>query len=195
VHGHAVELGHRLFATLGSYIQAQTLVSLIDAVFIGLGLFFVGVPCALVLAIIVFVTGYLPVIGAFVSGLLAVLVALASEGLLPAVIVSGIVVLVQQLEGNVLAPWLLGKSMQLHGAPPPITDVGLEPQIASWQTECRIVTGVRAFPIPEPFLPRSFTLAGTTFFAWRTASTHRGPAPSRRCSPGVTRCCTSWYSG
>lgn len=116
VHQHAATLAGRLFSTLGSYIQAQTLVSLIDAVFIGLGVLFVGVPFPLVLAIIVFVTGYLPVIGAFISGILAVLVALASEGLWPAVIVLAIVVLVQQLEGNVLAPWLVGKSMNLHGA-------------------------------------------------------------------------------
>lgn len=116
VHRHIAALADRLFATLGSYIRAQTLVSLVDAVFIGLGLFLVGVPFAFVLAIIVFVTGYLPVIGAFVSGLLAVLVAFAAQGLWPAVIVLAIVVAVEQLEGNILAPWLVGKTMNLHGA-------------------------------------------------------------------------------
>lgn len=109
VHAHAAELGGRLFSTLSSYLLAQTIVAVVDAVFIGLGLFIIGVPLALVLAVFVFVTAYLPVVGAFLSGLLAVLVAFAANGVWPAVVVLAVVVAVQQLEGNLLSPWLVGK--------------------------------------------------------------------------------------
>lgn len=113
---HLVEVSSRAWNTLGGFIRAQALVSFIDAVFIGAGLLIVGVPLAVPLAIVTFFAGFVPIVGALVAGSLAVLVALVSNGLTGALIVLAIVVGVQQLEGNVLSPWLQSKSMQLHPA-------------------------------------------------------------------------------
>jgi predicted PurR-regulated permease PerM len=111
---HAAEILERIWSTLGGFIRTQALVSLIDAVLIGVGLVIMGVPLAYALAIITFVAGFVPIVGAFVAGGLAVLIALVSNGPVDALIVLAIIVAVQQLEGNVLQPWLQSKSMQLH---------------------------------------------------------------------------------
>ncbi|SDC18791.1 AI-2E family transporter [Nocardioides lianchengensis] len=112
--GHLEAVLGRSWGTLGGYIRTQALVSLIDAVLIGAGLLIVGVPLAVPLAILTFIGGFIPIVGAFVAGGVAVLVALVSEGPTGALIVLGIVLAVQQIEGNVLSPWLQSKSMQLH---------------------------------------------------------------------------------
>ncbi|AFU02113.1 AI-2E family transporter [Nocardia brasiliensis] len=111
---HVEEVLNRVWVTLGGFIRTQALVSLIDAVFIGAGLVILGVPLALVLAVITFIGGFVPIVGAFVAGALAVLVALVGNGLTTALIVLAIVLAVQQLEGNVLQPVLQSRSMQLH---------------------------------------------------------------------------------
>ncbi|RVW06731.1 AI-2E family transporter [Rhodococcus spongiicola] len=104
----------RMWDTLGGFIRTQALVSLIDAVFIGAGLLILGVPLAPVLAIFTFIGGFIPIVGAFVAGALAVLVALVANGLTTALIVLAIIIAVQQIEGNVLQPVLQSKSMKLH---------------------------------------------------------------------------------
>lgn len=104
----------RMWDTLGGFIRTQALVALVDAVFIGAGLLILGVPLAPVLAILTFIGGFIPIVGAFVAGALAVLVALVANGLTTAVIVLIIILVVQQIEGNVLQPVLQSKSMKLH---------------------------------------------------------------------------------
>ncbi|WP_433756812.1 AI-2E family transporter [Nocardia sp. CA-135398] len=111
---HLEEVLNRIWSTLGGFIRVQALVSLIDAVFIGAGLVILHVPLAFVLAVITFMGGFVPMVGAFVAGALAVLVALVGNGVTTALIVLGIIIAVQQLEGNVLQPVLQGRSMQLH---------------------------------------------------------------------------------
>ncbi|MCG7592877.1 AI-2E family transporter [Mycobacterium sp. PSTR-4-N] len=111
---HLAEILQRVWSTLGGFIRTQALVSLVDAVLIGIGLLVVGVPLAYALAIITFIGGFVPIVGAFVAGGLAVLIALVANGPVSALIVLGIIVAVQQLEGNVLQPWLQSKSMKLH---------------------------------------------------------------------------------
>ena len=111
---HLAEVLQRVWATLGGFIRTQALVSFVDAVLIGIGLVVLGVPLAYALAIITFIGGFIPIVGAFVAGVLAVLVALVANGPVIALIVLGIIVAVQQLEGNVLQPWLQSKSMKLH---------------------------------------------------------------------------------
>jgi putative heme transporter len=111
---HVGEILSRVWATLGGFIRTQALVSLVDAVLIGIGLLILGVPLAYALAIITFIGGFIPIVGAFVAGAFAVLIALVSNGLVNALIVLGIIIAVQQLEGNVLQPWLQAKSMKLH---------------------------------------------------------------------------------
>jgi len=111
---HFEEVLNRVWATLGGFIRTQALVSLIDAVLIGIGLVVLGVPLALVLAVLTFFGGFIPIVGAFVAGALAVLVALVANGVTTALIVLGIIIAVQQIEGNILQPVLQSRSMQLH---------------------------------------------------------------------------------
>jgi predicted PurR-regulated permease PerM len=114
--GHVTTVLERIWVTLGSFIRSQAVVSLIDAVFIGLGLVILGVPLAIPLAALTFLGGFIPIIGAFIAGALAVLVALVSNGLTTAIIMLVIVVVVQQVEGNVLQPILQSRGLRLHAA-------------------------------------------------------------------------------
>lgn len=111
---HATELLTRAWSTLGGYIRTQAIVSFVDAFFIGVGIAIVGVPMAFTLAVITFIAGFIPIVGAVTAGALAVLVALVSLGFTEAVIVLIIILAVQQLEGNVLQPVLQSKAMNLH---------------------------------------------------------------------------------
>jgi predicted PurR-regulated permease PerM len=113
---HLTEVLGRVWSTLGSFIRTQTLVSFIDALIIGIGLAILGSPLALPLAVITFFGGYIPIVGAFISGGVAVLVTLVTNDYRDALIALVIVVGVQQLEGNVLSPILQGKTMNLHPA-------------------------------------------------------------------------------
>lgn len=106
--------GQRSFASLVGYARATILVAVVDAVGIGIGLLAVGAPLVIPLTALVFLAAFVPVVGAVVSGALAVLVVLVANGLVPALIVLGVVLGVQQLEGNVLQPLLLGRAVQLN---------------------------------------------------------------------------------
>jgi predicted PurR-regulated permease PerM len=111
---HLTEVLTRNWRTLGGFIRTQAVVSAVDAVFIGAGLLLLGVPLALALALLTFFAGFIPIVGAVTAGALAVLVALVSNGWQVALTVLGLVVLVQQIEGNVLQPALQGRTMQMH---------------------------------------------------------------------------------
>ena len=108
------EMGTRAWTTIAAYIRGQLLVALVDGVFIGIGLAILRVRLALPLGVLVFFGGLFPIVGAVVTGALAVLVALADRGPLIALIALAIVVAVQQLESNILAPMVLGKATALH---------------------------------------------------------------------------------
>jgi len=114
VRGDVEAIGERGWETAGGYIRGITLVALVDAVFIGLAIWLIGVPLVLPLAALTFVGGFFPIIGAFVAGFAAAMVALVFEGWLAALLVVGATVLVQQLEGNVLQPVIVGNSVRLH---------------------------------------------------------------------------------
>ncbi|ALG85456.1 AI-2E family transporter [Gordonia phthalatica] len=111
---HLSEVLRRMWDTLGGFIRTQAIVSFVDAALIGIGLVVLDVPLAAVLIVITFLGGFVPIVGAFVAGALAVLIALVSNGVTSALIVLAIILAVQQLEGNVLSPWLQSKSMNLH---------------------------------------------------------------------------------
>ena len=111
---HLREIGRRSATAVSGYLRGQASVGLVDAVFIGIGLLIVGVPLVVPLAFLTFVAAFLPLVGAFVAGALAALVALVTKGFTAALIVIGITVLVQQLEGHLLAPLLLGRAVSLH---------------------------------------------------------------------------------
>ncbi|MFC4499837.1 MULTISPECIES: AI-2E family transporter [Streptomyces] len=102
--------------TLGAFVRSQAAVGLLDAVLIGLGLWAVGVPLVLPLAVLTFVTAFVPIIGALFAGLVAVLIALVSNGLTDALIVLAIIIVVQQLEGNVFQPMIQSRGLGLHAA-------------------------------------------------------------------------------
>jgi predicted PurR-regulated permease PerM len=106
--------GHYSWHTLASYVRATVLVALIDAVGIGIGLAVLRIPLALPLAALVFLGAFIPVVGATLSGAVAVLVALVTHGLVSALIVLGLVIAVQQLEGHVLQPLIMGRAVALH---------------------------------------------------------------------------------
>lgn len=107
--------GQHGFASLGGFIRATVLVAVVDAVGIGIGLLAVGAPLVVPLAALTFLAAFIPVIGAVVSGMVAVLVVLVANGPVPALIVLGVVIGVQQLEGNVLQPLLMGRAVELNG--------------------------------------------------------------------------------
>lgn len=108
------QAGIRGWVTLRSYTHMQIVVAAVDAIGIGLGAAILGVPLALPLGILVFVGSFIPIVGAFVTGAVAVLVALVDQGPVIAVIMLGVVLLVQQIEGHVLHPFLMGRAVRLH---------------------------------------------------------------------------------
>jgi predicted PurR-regulated permease PerM len=107
--------GRRGFASLVGFIRATVLVAVLDAISIGIGLLLVAAPLVVPLAALIFLAAFIPVIGAVVSGVIAVLVVLVAKGLVPALIVLAVVIGVQQLEGNVLQPLLMGRAVELNG--------------------------------------------------------------------------------
>jgi putative heme transporter len=109
-------VGDRSWTALAGYVRGTALVALIDAVGIGIGLAIVGVPLVMPLAVFVFVGGFVPIVGAFVTGLLAVAVALAHGGAGTALIVLAIVVVVQQVESDILQPVIMRRlvAVPLH---------------------------------------------------------------------------------
>jgi predicted PurR-regulated permease PerM len=106
--------GRMSWLVLGAYVRGQALVATVDAVFIGIGLAIVGLPLVLPLAVLIFIGGFVPIVGAFVAGAAAVLIALVSKGAGAALVVLGINLAVQQLEGNVLYPMIMRKTIELH---------------------------------------------------------------------------------
>ena len=107
-------IGDKTVTVLGSYVRGTATVALVDAVGILIGLLILQVPLAIPLAVLVFLLAFIPIVGATLAGILAALVALVANGWVNALFVVGVVVLVNQLEGNFLQPFLMGRSMKLH---------------------------------------------------------------------------------
>ncbi|MCC2307087.1 AI-2E family transporter [Cellulomonas chengniuliangii] len=110
----AHQAARRGLVTLGAYTRTQILVAFVDAVGIGTGAAILGVPLALPLSILVFIGSFVPFVGAVLTGSIAVLVALVSQGPGAAIIMLVIVLVVQQIEGHVLQPLLMGHAVSLH---------------------------------------------------------------------------------
>jgi putative heme transporter len=108
------EVGARSWTALSAYVQGVFLVATLDAVLIGAALLIVGVPVALPLIVLTFVAAFFPIVGAFAAGAAAVLVALVANGLVAALIILAVIVAVQQLEGNVFYPVVVGRKLKLH---------------------------------------------------------------------------------
>lgn len=104
----------RASEVLGGYVRGTATVAAVDAVLIGIGLVIVGVPLALPLAVVTFIGAFIPIVGATAAGILAALVALVTTGPVEALIVVAIVVGVNQIEGNLLQPVVMGRTLSLH---------------------------------------------------------------------------------
>ncbi len=107
------ELVDRVWNTLAVYTRTLFVVALFDAVSVGTGLWLLDVPLVLPLSVLVFLGAFIPYVGAFTSGLFAVLVALAESGLQTAVAVLVLILVVQQIEGNIIQPLVMSKAVRL----------------------------------------------------------------------------------
>ncbi|HET7665719.1 MAG TPA: AI-2E family transporter, partial [Mycobacterium sp.] len=108
------DAGRAGFRSLVGYVRATFLVALVDAVGIGTGLAIMGVPLALPLASLVFLGAFIPLVGAVIAGFVAVVVALIAKGFVYALITLGLIIAVQQLEGHVLQPLVMGRAVSIH---------------------------------------------------------------------------------
>ncbi|MDQ0368151.1 AI-2E family transporter [Catenuloplanes indicus] len=108
------DAGEAAWRTLVSYVRATVLVAFIDAVGIGFFLFVFDVPFPFPLAALVFLGAFVPIVGATVSGAVAILVALVDSGWVTALIILGVVIAVQQVEGHILQPLIMGRAVAIH---------------------------------------------------------------------------------
>lgn len=106
--------GQSAWTVLSQYVRGVVVVALIDAVGIGVALLILGVPLWVSLTLLTFLGAFIPLFGATVSGAVAVLVTLVTNGVTDAVIVLVVVLVVQQVEGNVLQPLIVGRTVRLH---------------------------------------------------------------------------------
>lgn len=164
--GDLVEaMGRRAFEAVEGFMRGTTLVALVDAVLIGAGLLVFGVPGAVGLAALVFVTAYVPYLGAFLSGAVAVLVALADRGWVIALWVLGVVLAVQMIEGYVLQPLVQSRTVQMH---PALVMLAI--------TAGASVAGILGMLLAVPLTAAAFGVVSELRGRFRGAGP-RGPAP------------------
>lgn len=106
--------GRVAWISLTQFVRATVLVALVDAVGIAVGAWALGVPFVLAIGVLVFLGAFVPMIGATIAGSVAVLVALVDQGPITALLMLGVIILVQQIEGHVLQPFLLGRWVSVH---------------------------------------------------------------------------------
>ncbi len=106
--------GHTAWQSLTAFVRATVIVALTDAIGIALGAYLLGVPLTFAIGVLVFLGAFVPIVGAFVSGLVAVLVALVAQGPWTALFMLLVVIAIQQLESHVLQPFLMGRLVSVH---------------------------------------------------------------------------------
>jgi predicted PurR-regulated permease PerM len=104
------------WAALGGYLRAAALLGVLEGVVIGVALFLVGGSLVLPIVLLTFAAAFIPIVGATLAGIAAVLVALVTAGTPEALIVAVVAIVVQQLDNDLLAPWIYGRALQLHPA-------------------------------------------------------------------------------
>ncbi len=164
------------WSTLNGYVRATVLVAFVDAAGIGIGLFVVGVPLAIPLTALVFLASFVPIVGALVSGVVAVLVALVTVGFVKALIVLAVVIAVQQLEGHVLQPVLLGRAVSLH-------PLAVALSIASGVIIAGIIGALLSVPLAATVNAAGKYLAGRTPDGRRDPATAAAGAPAESDDP------------
>ena len=110
----ARRMGRRAWEALGGYLRGAATLGVVEGIIIGVTLQLVGAELAVPIGTLTFIAAFIPFLGAVVAGVLAVLVALATAGLPAAVIVAVVAVAVQQLDNDLLAPWIYGRALSLH---------------------------------------------------------------------------------
>lgn len=102
-----------VFDVIGRYVRGVAVVGFVDGFFIGLALWILGVPIAIPLAVLTWIGAFLPLVGAFLAGLLAAIVAFVAKGWFVALLVVAVTIAIQQIEGHVLAPQVYGRALDL----------------------------------------------------------------------------------
>ena len=160
------DAGDASWATLGSYVRATVLVAFIDAAGIGLALVILDVPFPLPLAALVFLGAFVPIIGASISGTVAVLVALVDRGWVIALIVLGAVILVQQIEGHILQPLIMGRAVAIHplvviiGIAAGVVLAGIIGALVAVPLVAVLNTGIRRLARRRPEIPGDAVVVG-----------------------------------
>jgi predicted PurR-regulated permease PerM len=113
-HRRLDNAGDSAWHALVHYIRGTTVVAAIHALFIGLALWLLGVPLLVPFIVLIFIAAYVPIIGILVVGALAILVTLATKGWVAAVILLGVFILENQIEGHLLQPLVVGRFIRLH---------------------------------------------------------------------------------
>jgi predicted PurR-regulated permease PerM len=113
-HRRMVNAGHAAWHALTGYVRGTTAVAAIHAIFIGLALWLLGVPLLVPLIVLVFIAGFIPLIGILVVGALAILITLGTKGWLAAVILLAVFVVENQIESHLLQPLVVGRAVRLH---------------------------------------------------------------------------------
>ena len=107
-------IGRRMWSTACGYVRGVAIIALVDAVLVAIALWVIGVPLVLPLAMLTFLGAFVPLAGAILAGAIAALVALVTEGAIAAILVVVVITIIQQLEGDVLYPLVVGRSIALH---------------------------------------------------------------------------------
>ncbi|MFO7689388.1 MAG: AI-2E family transporter [Cryobacterium sp.] len=155
------------WTTLGNFVKVQILVASIDAIGIGIGAALLGVPMAIPIAILVFLGSFIPIVGAVATGIVAVVIALIFNGWPIALAMLGVVLLVQQVEGHVLQPLIMGSAVKVH----PLAVVLV---VAAGAMLAGIPGALFAVPIAAVVNAMTDYIAGGR---WRTESASGEPSP------------------
>ncbi len=159
--------GRVAWVALTNFVRATVFVALADAIGIAVGAAILGVPFVLALGVLVFLGAFVPMIGATIAGTVAILVALVAKGPITALLMLGVVILVQQIEGHVLQPFLMGKLVSVH-------PLGVIAAIACGVIVAGIVGALIAVPLAA---------AGNAVVQYLAASTSDTEPPDARAAP------------
>lgn len=162
--------GREVWTAISGYMRGVVLIAVVDAVLIGIALAVIGVPLVVPLMVVVFLGAFVPLIGAFVAGAIAALVALISEGAVAAALVVGAIFTIQQVEGDLLYPNIVGRVIRLH-------PVAILLALAAGTVIAGIVGALLAVPVTAG--------AWVAFDYWRNGASEgaaEGAAPAARAS-------------
>ncbi len=155
------------------------IVALIDAIFIGLGIYFLNVPMAVPFAVFIFLFAFIPLVGAVMSGALAVVVAVVTQGVFTALMTLLVVLAVQQIEGHILQPFILGRAVRVH-------PLAVVLSVAAGG----LVAGIGGAVVAVPLVAVTNTVVGYLRSYSREPALRHAPGAARRhrggCGPGAS---------